>query len=49
MKIKEYELIKKVVDLIKSTNPDNIEIGDYTNSLELKLIYNRVKIRGEKE
>ena len=41
MKIEDYEKIKKVIDLSKKANPDNIEIKDYTNYVSVELIFTK--------
>jgi len=48
MNIKRYELIKKVVDIIKTANPYEIEIRDYTD-LELVFKFKAKKVIGEKQ
>ena len=35
MNIKRYEVIKKIVDIVKVTNPSGIIIDDYSNSLRI--------------
>jgi len=48
MNIKRYELIKKVVDIIKTANPYEIEIGDYTD-LEIVFKFKDEKVIEEKQ
>lgn len=36
MNLDKYELMKKIVDAVKTTKPSNIQVNDYQTSFELK-------------